>query len=74
MTLESASGTPDGELSGASWHKSSYSGSNNNCVERGQLRSGRQAVRDTADRARGALVFEAEAWTEFVGSVRDGRL
>ncbi|MGW7350291.1 DUF397 domain-containing protein [Streptomyces sp. NPDC054784] len=74
MTLASASGTPDSDLSGASWHKSSYSGTNNNCVERGVLRSGRQAVRDTTDRGRGALVFGAQAWAEFVGNVRDGRL
>ncbi|RLL66526.1 DUF397 domain-containing protein [Streptomyces sp. Z26] len=74
MTQDSVSGTPDGELSGASWHKSSYSGSNNDCVERGRLRTGRQAVRDTTNHTRGTLVFHAEAWTEFVGSVRDGRL
>ncbi|MGP3991809.1 DUF397 domain-containing protein [Streptomyces sp. 3N207] len=33
------------ELDGATWHKCSYSGSDNGCVERGKLRSSRQAVR-----------------------------
>ncbi|WP_367125659.1 DUF397 domain-containing protein [Streptomyces phytohabitans] len=66
MTQDSAPGTPDGELSGASWHKSSHSGSDNNCVERGRLRSGRQAVRDTTDHTRGTLVFHAEAWSHFL--------
>ncbi|WP_406398874.1 DUF397 domain-containing protein [Streptomyces uncialis] len=46
----------------------------NACVERGNLRSGRQAIRDTADRSRGALVFEPRAWRRFVSGVRDGRL
>lgn len=62
------------ELEGALWHTSSYSGSNNNCVERGKLTSGRQAVRDTKDRTRGALVFEADAWQDFVTAVRNGAL
>ncbi|MGW7350292.1 DUF397 domain-containing protein [Streptomyces sp. NPDC054784] len=66
MTPTSASGAPDDELSGASWHKSSYSGTNNDCVERGRLRTGRQAVRDTTDHTRGTLVFPAEAWSHFL--------
>ncbi|ADI10415.1 hypothetical protein SBI_07295 [Streptomyces bingchenggensis BCW-1] len=62
------------ELDGAMWHKSSYSGSANNCVERGILPTGRQAVRDTKDRALGALLFKASAWQAFVDAVRDGEL
>lgn len=60
------------ELDGAKWHKSGYSGSDNNCVERGILPTGRQAVRDTKDRERGALLFESSAWQAFVNAVRDG--
>ena len=60
------------ELEGALWHTSSYSGTNNNCVERGQLTSGRQAVRDTKDRESGTLIFEAAAWQSFVTAVRQG--
>ncbi|MFD7547370.1 DUF397 domain-containing protein [Streptomyces sp. NPDC059578] len=72
MASESAPRTAEGELTGAYWHKSSYSGTDNNCVERGALRSGRQAVRDTADRSRGALVVDADTWTRFVNGVRSG--
>ncbi|HEY8983677.1 MAG TPA: DUF397 domain-containing protein [Streptomyces sp.] len=71
MTSKAAPSTED-ELKGASWHKSSYSGSDNACVERGKLTNGRHAVRDTTDRDRGALVFDADVWAEFVGGVRDG--
>lgn len=58
------------ELDGATWHKSTYSGSNNGCVERGTLRSGRQAVRDTKDRSIGTMVFGAGTWQSFVDSVK----
>ncbi|MEW2457821.1 DUF397 domain-containing protein [Streptomyces albus] len=58
------------EFDGATWHKSTYSGSNNNCVERGILRSSRQAVRDTKDRSIGTLLFEAETWQSFIDSVK----
>jgi hypothetical protein len=74
MIQASAPGTTPNELEGALWHKSSYSGNDNGCVERGQLPSGRQAVRDTKDRTRGALVFEADAWQDFVTAVRNGTL
>lgn len=60
------------EIAGAVWHKSTYSGSNNGCIERGILRSGRQAVRDTKDRAGGVLIFEPDEWQAFVDAVRRG--
>ncbi|MFJ9032650.1 DUF397 domain-containing protein [Streptomyces sp. NPDC102274] len=62
------------EFDGARWHKSTYSGSDNGCVERGQLRTGRQAVRDTKDRARGTVVFASAPWQTFVNAVRSGVL
>ncbi|RDG34196.1 DUF397 domain-containing protein [Streptomyces corynorhini] len=62
------------EFDGAGWHKSTYSGSDNGCVERGQLRSGRQAVRDTKDRERGAAVFGPASWQAFVDALRDETL
>jgi hypothetical protein len=61
------------DLDGAIWHKSSYSGSNG-CVERGRLTDGRQGVRDTKDRDRGAVVFDAEVWQSFVDAVSAGDL
>ncbi|CDR10032.1 DUF397 domain-containing protein [Streptomyces iranensis] len=60
------------ELDGATWHKSTYSGNSGGCVERGILPTGRQAVRDTKDRERGALLFGPSAWQAFVNAVRDG--
>jgi hypothetical protein len=74
MTQKSAPLTATGELDGAIWHKSTHSGAANACVEHGSLTTGRQAVRDTKDRDRGALVFDAEAWRSFVDAVRDGAL
>lgn len=62
------------EFDDAVWHKSTYSGSNNGCVERGRLSSGRQAVRDTKDRSRGAAVFEPASWQAFVNAVNSGAL
>jgi hypothetical protein len=74
MTEEPISSTTAGALEGARWHTSSYSGASNNCVERCKLTSGRQAVRDTKDRTRGTLVFEAASWQDFVTAVRNGAL
>ncbi|RKN05244.1 DUF397 domain-containing protein [Streptomyces radicis] len=56
------------------WHKSSYSGSDNGCVERGRLGSGQHAVRDTKDRTRGMLVFQPDNWQSFIDAVRHGGL
>ncbi|MFD5189045.1 DUF397 domain-containing protein [Streptomyces sp. NPDC058357] len=60
------------ELEAAAWHTSTYSGSNNNCVEHAALVSGRQAVRDSKDRGLGAQVFGAASWQVFVSAVRGG--
>jgi hypothetical protein len=73
MTQKSAPRTIAPELDGAIWHKSTHSGTNG-CIERGRLRDGRQAVRDTKDRDRGVAVFDAEVWQAFVDAVRDGDL
>ncbi|MEU1372422.1 DUF397 domain-containing protein [Streptomyces triculaminicus] len=49
------------------WHKSSYSGTNNNCLERAALPDGRHAVRDTKDpRRRSVIYFTATAWQAFI--------
>ena len=74
MTQKSVSTPATCELDGAIWHKSTYSGTNNGCVERGRLRDGRQAVRDTKDRERGVVVFDAAIWQSFVDAVRSGEL
>lgn len=74
MTQKPTPFTAESDLDGAFWHKSSYSGTDNACVERGKLVDGRQAVRDTKDRAGGVLVFEPDAWQAFVDAVRTGTL
>ncbi|MFE9250975.1 DUF397 domain-containing protein [Streptomyces sp. NPDC007088] len=66
--------TPDwseSELEGANWRKSSRSGNANDCVEHAALPSGRQAVRDTKDRARGVLLFSPDTWQDFLGAALD---
>ncbi|WP_406014488.1 DUF397 domain-containing protein [Streptomyces sp. NBC_00984] len=63
---------PAAELEAASWHTSTYSGSNNDCVEHAALVSGRQAVRDSKDHGLGAQVFGSASWQVFVSAVCDG--
>ncbi|ATY96323.1 MULTISPECIES: DUF397 domain-containing protein [Actinomycetes] len=74
MTEQSASQAMQTELEVAPWRKSTYSGSNNNCIEHAPLPSGRHAVRDTKDRSLGAHVFAPTAWQAFVTAVQDGSL
>ena len=51
------------------WRKSSYSGANGGqCVE--TAAAGAVLVRDTTDRDGGTLVFTANAWVEFLGTLR----
>ncbi|WP_405458216.1 DUF397 domain-containing protein [Streptomyces globisporus] len=74
MIEESAPRASETELERARWHKSTYSGSNNGCVEHAILASGRHAVRDTKDRSLGAHTFGPEHWRAFVTAVQDGSL
>lgn len=74
MTQESAPSTAPSELKGALWQTSTYSGTNNNCVEHAALPSGCQAVRDTKDRDRGSLILGSPAWHHFLNGLRDGGL
>ncbi|MFJ2111779.1 MULTISPECIES: DUF397 domain-containing protein [unclassified Streptomyces] len=57
-------------LDGALWRKSTHSGSNNNCVEHTQSPTGCQAVRDTKDRSRAAVVFAPAPWRTFLDALR----
>ncbi|MEV0883912.1 DUF397 domain-containing protein [Streptomyces microflavus] len=72
--IEGSARIPETELECARWHKSTYSGSNNDCVEHAALTSGRHAVRDTKDRALGAHTFAPAPWRAFVTAVRNGSL
>ena len=62
------------EVTGVSWRKSSYSGSNGgNCVEVGS--TGRAvAVRDSKTPSEPVLAFAPQAWAAFTGQVKKGAL
>ncbi|HMH94802.1 MAG TPA: DUF397 domain-containing protein [Streptosporangiaceae bacterium] len=55
------------------WHKSSYSGAQNNCVEVAPLREG-AAVRDSKDSEGPVLRFSADAWRAFLGALKSGSI
>jgi len=58
-------------MSEQAWVKSSYSGSEANCVE--VAVRDRVVVRDTKDRTGPALRFTPAAWREFAGQVKAGK-
>ncbi|MEU3310822.1 DUF397 domain-containing protein [Nocardiopsis sp. NPDC006832] len=51
------------------WHKSTYSGGSNECVEAREYSSGAD-VRDTRNRDLGHLTFDRPEWTFFLETVR----
>jgi hypothetical protein len=57
------------DLSRADWRRSTYSGSNGNCVEAG-TDGAVVLVRDTKDREAGTLAFTANAWASFTASLK----
>ncbi|GAA3748403.1 DUF397 domain-containing protein [Salinactinospora qingdaonensis] len=61
------------ELAGLTWHKSSYSNANGECVEVAELPSA-MLVRDTQNRARGHLAFSAAEWAALLSEVKCDRL
>jgi Domain of unknown function (DUF397) len=64
-----------GGLSEATWHKSSWSAYNGNCVEVARLRGGLIAVRDTKDAGCGpTLTFGAASWGSFLNALKNGDL
>jgi len=63
----------DGEavvLDGAVWHKSSYSGTQGNCVEVATNLPGLVAVRDSKDPEGGVLVVSSGEWQRFIRTLR----
>ena len=61
------------DLSGAQWRISSHSSGSGSCVELAALAAGHVAVRDSTDRSRPALVFDAAEWQAFVAGMADGQ-
>jgi hypothetical protein len=61
----------DVDLTGATWHKSTYSnGSGGNCVEVAPLRGGRHALRDSKNPDGPVLQFSASQWQAFTQRVQ----
>ena len=57
------------QVTGVSWRKSSYSGSNGgNCIEVAAART--VAVRDSKDKAGPVLTFGPQAWAAFTARVK----
>ncbi|MBB6437775.1 DUF397 domain-containing protein [Streptomyces candidus] len=56
---------------GAAWRRSSRSTGMNNCVETASARGGLLAVRDSKHVSRPALLFSPEAWSRFLGALRE---
>jgi hypothetical protein len=54
------------------WHKSSYSSDDGNCVEAAELGDSGRAVRDSKDPAGPALTVTPAGWAAFTTGVRDG--
>ncbi|WP_061079484.1 DUF397 domain-containing protein [Nocardiopsis alborubida] len=50
------------------WHKSSYSGGSNECVEVREHNAGAD-VRDTQNRSHGQLAFASDEWSAFVSTL-----
>ena len=61
-------------LDGAVWHKSSYSGTQGNCVEVARNLPGIVVVRDSKAPNGARLVFTVDSWTAFVRRIKDRRL
>lgn len=61
------------DLSEAQWRISSHSSGNGACVELAALPGGHVAVRDSTDRGRPALVFDAAEWKAFTAGMADGQ-
>ncbi|GGI74862.1 DUF397 domain-containing protein [Saccharopolyspora subtropica] len=58
-------------LANATWFKSSYSPTQDECVEVAMV-PGAVGVRDTKDRAGGTLVFDSTAWANFLTRLKAG--
>lgn len=61
-------------LETVTWRKSSYSGQGGDCVEVADGLLSVLPVRDSKDPSGASLLFDADAWTSFVGAVKAGQL
>jgi uncharacterized protein DUF397 len=62
-----------GNLSRATWRKSSYSNGGGECVEVADLENGSRALRDSKNPDDGMLTFDRQAWDSFVTGIKSGQ-
>lgn len=60
-------------MPGVAWRKSSYSGTNGQCVEIGEGVTGVVPVRDSKDPEGPALSFAPDAFAAFVDAIKAGQ-
>jgi hypothetical protein len=60
------------EFQNVQWHKSSYSGMQNDCVEVGHGLHSAVPVRDSKNPTGGFLAFSPESWMNFIDGVKSG--
>lgn len=58
------------DITGATWRKSSHSGSGDQCVEVASLPSGPCAIRDSKDAGGPVLLFTPTEWRDFVVAIK----
>jgi hypothetical protein len=56
------------------WRKSSFSGSNGDCIEVASLAGGHVGVRDSKKTSGPSLLFSPDAWTAFLNDIRYANL
>jgi hypothetical protein len=71
--IQPATGDNADTLDGAIWHKSSYSGTQGNCVEVARNLPGIVAVRDSKHPGGPVLITSQDEWRTFVAGVRRGQ-
>ncbi|MFE6775469.1 DUF397 domain-containing protein [Streptomyces sp. NPDC057702] len=60
------------DLTSATWFKSSYSGTQGDCVEVATGVPNTVPVRDSKNPTGPALIFEPTAWTAFITAIKTG--
>ena len=71
--IQPTTGETADTLDGAVWHKSSYSGTQGNCVEVARNLPGIVAVRDSKHPSGPVLITSPDEWRTFVADVRRGQ-
>jgi Domain of unknown function (DUF397) len=71
--IQPTCGVPTASLDGAIWHRSSYSGTQGNCVEFARNLLGLVAVRDSKDRDGAIITVTGQGWERFIHTLKRGK-